>query len=61
MVMGEVKGTIDSQKAMSEVGLFITAIEATMPMITGIVAIEVSCEASCMLSTAEPIAAKMAE
>ena len=42
MVIGDVNGTIESQKAMDELGLLITAMDAMMPIITGIVAMDES-------------------
>lgn len=42
MVIGDVNGNIESQKAMDELGLLITAMDAMMPIITGIVAMDES-------------------
>lgn len=61
IAIGEVKGNIEIQNAIVEPGFCITDIDAMMPIITGMVAIVDSCEASCTLSTAEPMAAYIAE
>lgn len=57
MAIGDVKGMSDTQKAMVEPGFCTADIDVTMPIMTGMVAMVESCEASCTLSTAEPSAA----
>lgn len=61
IVIGDVNGIIDSQNARPDDGFCMADIDATIPIITGMVATEVSCDASCILSTAEPMAANIEE
>ena len=55
--IGDVNGIIDNITAKVEFGSAPTTVAQTKPMIMGISAMLCSCDASCMLSTAEPMAA----
>ena len=59
ITIGDVNGIIDIHTAVAELGSLPTLIENMRATIMGMIANDCSCEASWMLSTAEPIAAKI--
>ena len=61
MTIGEVNGITESQKANVELGSFATDMAIISPSMMGIMTIDCSCPASCILSTADPMAANIAE
>lgn len=61
ITMGEVKGMIEVHKASPELGSCTTLIDMIRARMMGTIATVCSCEASCMLSTAEPMAAYIDE
>lgn len=61
MTMGDVKGTSDSTSAIVELGSVAAVIAKIRPMMIGNTTTDWSWPASCMLSTAEPIAAYIDE
>ena len=61
MTIGDVKGMIENQKAICELGSRITTNIISRARMIGSVMGICSCEASCTLSTAEPTAANIAE
>ena len=61
ITIGEVKGMNDSHMPRVPLGSCATAMPPIRPMMMGMVAKDTSCEASCTLSTADPMAAKMEE
>ena len=59
ITIGDVKGIIENQNAAVVLGSVATLMENTSAIIIGIMANDWSWDASCMLSTAEPIAANI--
>ena len=57
ITIGEVKGTMDIVKTMPEFGSETALMLNTSPRMIGTIAKDWSCEASWILSTAEPMAA----
>lgn len=60
MIIGEVKGIIESQKATGPLGLLITKLLMSKANTSGIVMGNMNCCVSASLSTAEPTAANNA-
>lgn len=59
MIIGDVKGIIDSQKAIEPAGFSITTGIATIAIIIGMVAGSINCCPSVSVSISEPIAPKI--